>query len=59
MKYLLVLLATIFVLFTATNTAEPCEWNPMCSCRKFHHDVVCRSVPFAIFPKLPQEDIYQ
>ncbi|GFQ66391.1 hypothetical protein TNCT_671951 [Trichonephila clavata] len=59
MKYLLVLLATIFILFTATNTAEPCEWNPMCSCRKFHHDVVCRSVPFAIFPKLPQEDIYQ
>ncbi|GFS34288.1 chaoptin [Nephila pilipes] len=59
MKYLLVLLATIFVLFTATYTAEPCEWNPMCSCRKSHHDVVCRSVPFAIFPKLPQEDIYQ
>ncbi|CAL1267963.1 unnamed protein product [Larinioides sclopetarius] len=56
---LMVSLTTIFVLQTGTKSVEPCDWNPLCMCRKSHHDVVCRSVPFANFPKLPLGDIYQ
>ncbi|XP_055951250.1 chaoptin-like [Argiope bruennichi] len=59
MTRLLITLATIFILQAGTKSAEPCDWNPLCTCRKSHHDVVCRSVPFANFPKLPLGDIYQ
>ncbi|KAG8187144.1 hypothetical protein JTE90_004887 [Oedothorax gibbosus] len=39
---------------------EGCAFNPLCTCRRSLHEVVCRGVPFAEFPVLPRTDaIYQ
>ncbi|GIX91855.1 chaoptin [Caerostris extrusa] len=45
----LVLLQTVFALFDVSRSAELCEWNPMCTCRKSLHDVVCNNSPFWYF----------
>ncbi|CAL1265572.1 unnamed protein product [Larinioides sclopetarius] len=39
--------------------AEPCPFNPLCTCSNSHRDVSCIGVPFAEVPVLPLDDVFQ
>ncbi|XP_071039126.1 chaoptin-like isoform X1 [Parasteatoda tepidariorum] len=55
----LLFLATVLSFNSTATKVEPCDFNPLCTCRKAHHEVVCRSVPFSIFPQMRRADIYK
>ncbi|XP_015910441.2 chaoptin [Parasteatoda tepidariorum] len=59
MANLLSTLIIIILSFTGNDCNEACSFNRLCTCRKSHHEVICRGVPFSDFPSLPAEAIYQ
>ncbi|GIY94195.1 chaoptin [Caerostris extrusa] len=58
-----ILLSTLTVMMIGLTEAKPgndlCTFNPLCTCRRSHHEVICHGVPFSEFPTFPSEEIYQ
>ncbi|CAL1274792.1 unnamed protein product [Larinioides sclopetarius] len=58
-----VLLSTLAVMMFSLSEAKSgndlCAFNPLCTCRRSHHEVICHGVPFSEFPAFPTEEIYQ
>ncbi|XP_054716428.1 chaoptin-like [Uloborus diversus] len=59
MAILLSTLTIIILGLYGIHCNEVCSFNRLCTCRRSHHEVICRGVPFSAFPNLPTETIYQ
>ncbi|GIZ00900.1 hypothetical protein CEXT_619151 [Caerostris extrusa] len=52
-------LAIMILGLTESGGNDICSFNRLCTCRKSHHEVICRGVPFSKFPSLSTGTIYQ
>ncbi|CAL1270134.1 unnamed protein product [Larinioides sclopetarius] len=52
-------LAIMILGLTEAGNNDICSFNRLCTCRKSHHEVICRGVPFSKFPTLSAGTIYQ
>ena len=59
MKILMVILSTMIMSSTFAHDNGICSFNRLCTCRKSHHEVICRGVPFLEFPSFLPDGVYQ
>ncbi|GFY38074.1 chaoptin [Trichonephila inaurata madagascariensis] len=52
-------LAIMILSLSETGGNDICSFNQLCTCRRSHHEVICRGVPFSKFPTLSTGAIYQ
>ncbi|KAG8198837.1 hypothetical protein JTE90_007139 [Oedothorax gibbosus] len=57
--FLSTLAIMILSILEETNGNDICSINRLCTCRRSHHEVICRGVPFAEFPALSTGTTYQ